>query len=192
MLTTEQILDAAEDVLRKYGPRKITVVDVARALGVSHGTVYRHFATKAALHKAITIRWLERVTSPLAAISKKQSEPKKRLREWFETLMDIKHHRVNVDPEMFESYSSLAQKTTKHMAFEHIDILIKQIELILIDGNEDGSFDIEDCSFTARSLFFATVRYHHPLHANEWGDERIRDDFGHLFSLLERGIEKRE
>ncbi|MEZ8387575.1 TetR/AcrR family transcriptional regulator, partial [Vibrio splendidus] len=55
MLTKEKILDASEIVLRKFGPRKTTVVDVARALEVSHGTVYRHFATKAELHEAITL-----------------------------------------------------------------------------------------------------------------------------------------
>ena len=31
---TEAILDAAEQVLRRHGPAKTTVVDVARALGV--------------------------------------------------------------------------------------------------------------------------------------------------------------
>ena len=35
-------------------PAKATVVDVARALGVSHGSVYRHFPTKAALREAVT------------------------------------------------------------------------------------------------------------------------------------------
>ncbi|WP_285680262.1 acyltransferase domain-containing protein, partial [Kitasatospora phosalacinea] len=44
-------LRTAEDVLRRYGPAKATVVDVARALGVSHGSVYRHFGTKAALRE---------------------------------------------------------------------------------------------------------------------------------------------
>jgi len=49
-LTREQILAAAEEALRRYGPAKMNVVDVAAALGVSHGSVYRHFPTKAALH----------------------------------------------------------------------------------------------------------------------------------------------
>ena len=40
VLTPERILAAAEDVLRRYGPGKATVVDVAQALGVSHGSVY--------------------------------------------------------------------------------------------------------------------------------------------------------
>ncbi len=36
-LAPDRMLDAAEDVLRRYGPAKATVADVARALGVSHG-----------------------------------------------------------------------------------------------------------------------------------------------------------
>ncbi len=65
-LTADRILDAAEEVLTRYGPAKTTVVDVARALGVSHGSVYRHFASKAALRDAVTERWLARVSGPLA------------------------------------------------------------------------------------------------------------------------------
>ncbi|WP_245950305.1 TetR/AcrR family transcriptional regulator [Calidifontibacter indicus] len=34
VLSREAILDAAEQVLRRHGPAKTTVVDVARALGV--------------------------------------------------------------------------------------------------------------------------------------------------------------
>ena len=68
-LTPEDILRATEDVLRRYGPAKATVVDVARALGVSHGTVYRHFRTKAELREAVTRRWLDRATGELAAIA---------------------------------------------------------------------------------------------------------------------------
>jgi AcrR family transcriptional regulator len=55
-LTREQVLTAAEDVLRRYGPDKATVVDVARALGVSHASVYRHVRSKAELRSAVTQR----------------------------------------------------------------------------------------------------------------------------------------
>ena len=43
-LTLDRILATAEDVIRRFGPAKATVVDVARALGVSHAAVYRHVA----------------------------------------------------------------------------------------------------------------------------------------------------
>ena len=38
-LTCDRILAAAEEVVRRFGPAKATVVDVARALGVSHAAV---------------------------------------------------------------------------------------------------------------------------------------------------------
>ena len=56
VLTSERILETAEDVLRRSGPAKATVVDVARALEVSHGSVYRHFPSKAALRDAVAER----------------------------------------------------------------------------------------------------------------------------------------
>ena len=61
-------MEAAEDVLRRFGPSKATVVDVARALGVSHGSVYRHFASKAELRDAVTRVWLARINDPLEAV----------------------------------------------------------------------------------------------------------------------------
>ena len=74
-LTAERILDATEEVLRRYGPAKATVVDVARALGVSHGSVYRHFRTKAALRDAVTERWLDRTTERLAGDRRRRPAP---------------------------------------------------------------------------------------------------------------------
>ncbi|BBC31512.1 hypothetical protein SGFS_028060 [Streptomyces graminofaciens] len=55
-LTAERIVQATEEVLRRHGFAKATVVDVSCALGVSHASVYRHFASKAALHEAVTKR----------------------------------------------------------------------------------------------------------------------------------------
>ena len=86
-LTPDRILDAAEEVLTRFGPAKATVVDVARALGVSHGSVYRHFPSKAALRDAVTERWLARVSAPLAAIVAEDGPAPERLRRWFDLLI---------------------------------------------------------------------------------------------------------
>ena len=56
VLTPERILEVTEDVLRRFGLAKATVVDVARALDVSHGSVYRHFPSKASLREAVAKR----------------------------------------------------------------------------------------------------------------------------------------
>ena len=69
VLTPERILEVTEDVLRRFGLAKATVVDVARALDVSHGSVYRHFPSKASLREAVAKRWLDRVSAPLEEIA---------------------------------------------------------------------------------------------------------------------------
>lgn len=64
LLTKETILDATEDVLRRFGPEKTSVVDVARSLNVTHGTIYRHFPSKSALRLAVLKRWFYVITEP--------------------------------------------------------------------------------------------------------------------------------
>ena len=66
--TRERILVAAEDLLRKHGIAKTSVVDVARALEMSHANVYRHFASKSELQDAVAERWLHKVMAPLRVI----------------------------------------------------------------------------------------------------------------------------
>src|SRR5262245_63590059 len=68
-LTLDRIVSAAEDVIRRFGPAKATVVDVARALGVSHAAVYRHVATKAELRDLVVGRWAATTMPTLRALA---------------------------------------------------------------------------------------------------------------------------
>ena len=64
VLTPERILEVTEDVLRRYGLAKATVVDVARALDVSHGSVYRHFPSKRAVALTLYDVWRRLIAKP--------------------------------------------------------------------------------------------------------------------------------
>src|SRR5918998_4641794 len=104
-LTPDQILEAAEDVLRRFGPAKATVVDVARMLGVSHGSVYRHFASKAALRDAVIRRWLDRVRDDLtAAVQDSGLTPPDRLRRLLTSMFAAKWTKAREDPELFATF----------------------------------------------------------------------------------------
>ena len=59
VLTPERILKVTEDVLRRFGLAKATVVDVARALDLSNGSVYRHFPSKVSLRQARSVPYFE-------------------------------------------------------------------------------------------------------------------------------------
>ncbi|GAA5070118.1 TetR family transcriptional regulator [Streptomyces similanensis] len=186
-LTAERILAATEEVLRRHGPAKATVVDVARALGVSHGSVYRHFRTKAALREAVTKRWLDRTSDALAGVAAAERDPGERLRDWFWTLFEAKRHKAGDDPEMFATYQVLAGESGEVVG-EHIDELTGQLTGIVAAGVASGAFTAPDPAATARALFHATGRFHDPGYAGEWTRPGVEDEFTAVVDLLMRGL----
>ena len=187
VLTAEQILDAAEQVLRRYGPAKTTVVDVARALNVSHGSIYRHFPSKAALRDAVANRWLHRVSKPLRAIVEEGSPAPQRLRRWFDALMAIKRAKILDDPELFATYHGMIMESPETVD-AHIEELVAQVTEIIADGVKRGEFATPDPRRTAEALFQATIRFHNPMHAAEWRDPHIDADFDALWNLVTAGL----
>jgi AcrR family transcriptional regulator len=189
-LTPERILEVTEDVLRRFGLAKATVVDVARALEVSHGSVYRHFPSKASLREAVAKRWLDRVSSPLKAITDEQGPAPDRLERWLRTLCTAKQKKVSEDPEMFQTYLTLAREACSAVK-AHRASLIDQIAAILSDGVKQGAFEVADVKAASLAVYDATIRYHHPAHAEEWKDPALAARLDALLALLMRGLEAR-
>ncbi|WMT72245.1 TetR family transcriptional regulator [Bradyrhizobium sp. Ash2021] len=188
VLTPERILEVTEDVLRRYGLAKATVVDVARALDVSHGSVYRHFPSKASLRQAVAKRWLDRVNAPLQKIAEEAGPAPARLERWLRTMFEIKHKKVSDDPEMFRTYLTLAQEACT-VVKAHKDGLVDQIVHILSDGVEQGVFQVADPKASARAIFDATSRFHHPAHAEEWSEAELARRIDAVLALLLKGLE---
>ncbi|MEU9699803.1 TetR family transcriptional regulator [Streptomyces sp. NPDC047981] len=187
-LTAERILEATEEVLRRYGPAKATVVDVARVLGVSHGSVYRHFRTKAALREAVTERWLSRAEVMLAELIAGSSAPAaEKLRAWFAALFEAKRHKAGDDPELFATYGVLIDEASD-VVDEHIEVLVGQVREIVEEGARSGEFAAPDPAATARALFDATGRFHDPMYAPEWQRPTIQAEFDAVLDLLLRGL----
>ncbi|MFE1247267.1 TetR family transcriptional regulator [Streptomyces sp. NPDC058735] len=188
-LTAERILEATEDVLRRHGPAKATVVDVARALGVSHGSVYRHFRTKAALREAVTKRWLDRTSGELSGIAAADRDPEARLRDWLAALFTAKRRKAGEDPELFATYTVLTGENGT-VVREHLADLTSQLTGIVEAGVDTGVFAATDPGATARALFQATGRFHDPCHAREWEEPDAEADLEALVGLLVRGLRR--
>ncbi|MFD5268776.1 TetR family transcriptional regulator [Streptomyces sp. NPDC058335] len=188
-LTAERILEATEEVLRRHGPAKATVVDVARALGVSHGSVYRHFRTKAALREAVSKRWLDRTSRALAGIAADSGrDPAARLRDWLAALFEAKRRKAGDDPELFATYMVLTDESGGAVA-QHVADLVGQLTRIVRDGVESGAFTVPGPAETeARALFHATGRFHDPCYAREWERPGVEGEFEAVVELLLRGL----
>jgi AcrR family transcriptional regulator len=186
-LTAERILEATEDVLRRHGPAKATVVDVARELGVSHGSVYRHFRTKAALREAVTKRWLDRTMERLAQVVAGDGDASTKLRRWLAELFAAKRRKAGDDPQLFATYSVLTGELSD-LVDEHIAELVGHLTAIVEEGARTGEFATGDPAVTARAVFDATTLFHDPRHAAQWSRDGIEAEFGEVCALLLRGL----
>ena len=191
VLTPERILEAAEDALRRYGPAKANVVDVARALGVSHGSVYRHFESKAALRDAVTDRWLARIGAPLEKIAAEDGPASDRLRRWLIKLSKAKRKKALDDPELFATYMALVTNA-REVVDRHVDHLVAQIARIIRDGIERDEFSVDDPEAAARAIFDATTRFHNPAFASQWSEPGLDDALESVWLLLLGGLQQRD
>jgi AcrR family transcriptional regulator len=186
-LTLDRIVSAAEDVIRRFGPAKATVVDVARALGVSHAAVYRHVATKAELRDLVVGRWAETTIPALRAIAARSSLAPKRLRQFVDALIEVKRRRAAEDPELFAAYRTLAADAQSVVA-AHLDELVGLAATVIRSGVEEGTFRAVNSVAAGRAVLFATSRFHHPVHAAEWADPDIDATYDDVWQMLMNGL----
>jgi AcrR family transcriptional regulator len=185
--TRERILDTAVELLRRHGPAKTSVVDVARALDMSHANVYRHFASKAALLDAVAERWLKGVSDPLQAIVDAPGDAAERLERWILALAEVKRRKVLSDPELFATYHALALEV-RGVTDEHVAELHRQVAAIIRDGIAQGSFKVPDAEAVARAVLNATIRFHHPHHVRESGGRENDVEIKAVMRLLLAGL----
>lgn len=182
-LSREQILAAAEDVFRRFGPAKTTVLDVARLLGMSHGSVYRHFKSKADLRNGVIEVWLQRYADSLIKITTQPGPAKDRLRIWLETLRSMKTEKFKQETELFATYHSLVRDSEPVVA-SYRNQLVGQVETILRDGMASGEFNIRDARVKANAILDATTRFHHPWHATDWQKREVNEAFQGVWEMI--------
>jgi AcrR family transcriptional regulator len=186
-LTLDRILAAAEDVIRRFGPSKATVVDVARALGVSHTAVYKHVSSKAELRDLVVGQWVEVTMPPLRAIVAQPGPAPLRLRKLIDALIAVKRRRAADDSELFTAYRTLAADA-KSVVAAHVDELIKLVATVISSGVQDGSFRNVDPLSAGRAVLVAMTKFQHPAHASDWADPAIDAAYDDVWQLLMDGL----
>ena len=183
----EKILAAAGDLLRRHGPAKTGVVDVARACGMSHANVYRHFSSKAALLDAVAGRWLAAIVAPLEAIVEAGGPAPARLEAWLLALAEAKRRKVLDDPELFETYQGLVS-AMRHVVAEHVGHLQAQVAAIVAQGVARGDYRVADPQAAAAAVLAATAVFHTPRHVKARGGASARDEARRVIALVNAGL----
>lgn len=82
-LTAEDWADAALDAVAESGVEAVAVERIARALGVTKGSFYWHFANRGALLDAALTRWERQQTEEVIARAEMEQDPRNRIHRLF-------------------------------------------------------------------------------------------------------------
>ena len=159
--TPRLIIEAARTQLRQFGPDKVTVVDIARSLGMSHANVYRFFKSKAEILDAVIDDWMARVELFVESVAAQPGTAAERL----EAVVMAIHHRRRTkyeqDPQVYLTFRRLIEARPDAVA-KREEKIISVFKKVIQAGVAEGEFAPVDPSHAARAMGDATAMFLHP------------------------------
>lgn len=176
--TRSQILQAAESLLRRYGNDKLTVVDIARSLGMSHANVYRFFKTKSDIIDAIIDGWLTKIEAFMEEIAQRPTSAATRIEAIVLELHRKRKEKLRQDAEVFEAFRHIVE-IRPDAAARRREKILRVFRRLIEEGIESGEFAGVDSLKAATALKDATSLFLHPFliptTLHEETDARARD-----------------
>ncbi|TGA98344.1 TetR/AcrR family transcriptional regulator [Sporolactobacillus shoreae] len=183
-LDKEIILNATEEVIRRFGPEKANISDVAKSLKVSHAALYRYYNGKTDLWNAVTERWLSNLHAPSKDILKEDNSADIKLFRLLEDFAEAKRRSAVNDPEMFANYLKLAQ-SSMDVIEKSIEDGINSIKEVIVQGITEGIFFEEFPHQAAITVYLATSVFIHP---NSFEVPNRKQNIDSVLNLLIRGL----
>jgi len=175
--TPRLIIEAARAHLRQFGPDKVTVVDIARSLGMSHANVYRFFKSKAEILDAVIDDWLARVESFIEGVAAQPGTAADRLEAVVMAIHRRRRTKFEQDPQVYLTFRRLIEARPDAVA-KREEKIIGVFKRIIQEGINAKEFAPVDTNRAARAMGDATAMFLHPAimpaTLNSQSEERIR------------------
>lgn len=188
--TREAILDATDNLLARYGYKKMTIDDLAQEVGIGKGSIYLHFSSKEEIVLSHIDRIIERLKVELETIAKKTKSPKEKLERMLLTRVlfrfdSVQHYTQSIN----DLLSALRPKflaRRKTYFIEETQILASVIE----EGQKENIFCEGNATEFAETFLLATNSLlPYSLSTSELGERHeIETKTKRLANLLVRGI----
>ncbi len=158
-----QILDAARIQVRRHGEAKTNVVDIARALGTSHTTIYRHFRSKADIFDALVIEAMRDEEEMANRFVETDGPIVERLEGMVLALHARKRERFATDPEVYGLYRRIVEERPEIITAYSV-AMTALIARILADGVRRKQIRIDNVEAAAVVVRDAVTVFVHPAH----------------------------
>src|SRR5262249_55498371 len=133
------ILETAKTLLRRHGIDKLTVVDIARSLDMSHANVYRFFKNKSEILDAIIDEWLSKVESFVENITQRPASPSERIEAVVLELHRKRREKLLEDAEFYETYRRVIE-LRPDVSAKRREKILNVFKKLVEQGLESGEF----------------------------------------------------
>ncbi|MCH4152678.1 MAG: TetR family transcriptional regulator [Sphingobium sp.] len=155
------ILKAAEAAVRRFGAERTRVTDIARSIGVSHSTLYRHFPSRTDIFTAIVQQVMDDEVELATNFVDAPGPAADRLRGMIVELHRRKRARFNKDRELHSLYRIIAADRLSIMN-EYARRMTSLVARIIRQGQDGGEFAQCDTDIAASAFADAVTIFVHP------------------------------
>jgi len=180
----DQIVDTARGIFTRFGFRKTTMDEIARAMRKGKSSIYYYFTSKEEIFRAVVEKESQTLKDELINAINSTDDPKEKLRNYVLTRMKVMKNVSNF-------YDALKNEYLSHLDFinkvrEKYDRQeMKIVKDILEEGAQNQVFRIEDPELAAYAIVTALKGLEIPLFwskANKNFEKRADGLLGVLFN----------
>jgi AcrR family transcriptional regulator len=185
-----EILDATDRLLTRYGYKKMTIDDLAQEVGIGKGSVYLHFSSKEDIALSHIDRIIERLKAKLHAIGARRIAPDKRLREMLIERVMFRFDSVQHYTQSLNELLSYVRPRLMERRKRYFDEEARIFAGVITEGQELKVFAPGKASDLAQTLVTATNSLlPYSLSAWELGDRAdVADRARKTADVLIRGL----
>jgi AcrR family transcriptional regulator len=183
-----RILAAAMVHLKRHGPRRLTVVDVAQAAGMTHPNVYRYFTSKSALIDALVANWLRSLEELVETVIGAPDPVPDKLERMITAISRAYRAAKAEEPELFEAFVT-ATASSRAVSRKHRARLRKAFERVLDEGISSGVITVRERSRAQALLIDCCWRFIDPASILIEADTAAGVD-GRLERVVEAAVQR--
>ena len=186
--TAKQILDAASRRFLHYGYGKTTMSEIAQDCNMSTGNLYRYFPSKLDIAEMfVRVLRREQVAKLRAVLEAPDQTSAQKLRAFFQRKFTLAYERFHDKPKAYELSSELLTSRPK-VGIEWENAEGRVLAEILLRGEADGSFAVENTQETAKILQDAAYRFTSPAVFHEGEYDELAAELNGVIDLMLDGF----
>ncbi len=158
MVRQRQIVDAARKLIIKRGSEHVTVREVAKAVGISEGAIYRHFKSKKDILSLLAYRIEDDLVGDITRATTDDYSPLEALDKVLRSHLSAIEQREGISFQVIAEIISLGDKKLNKKISETITKYVGRLKELLAEGVKSGEVREDVDLEAAATLFFSMVQ----------------------------------